>query len=295
MIVTAAVAAEYLARFKTLRDPSEHTLRAYASDLKDFRRFLVAQRRSPISPEIVLAYRQNLSERAAAPRTIRRRMACLRGFYKDLVRTGTLAVSPFTQVELQIPRAKSLPRALTRAEAATLAREAWRIAAAPGDAAHATAIAVLLLLSVGLRVGELVRLRQSDFDPVGGGLHVRGKGRRERRVFIVDARLRERLGALASERSDAALFSPARPWSTQMFRQQLRAFARCAGIGRRVTPHMLRHTAATLLLEDGVDLLFLQRLLGHESISTTALYAHVGDASLRRALEKADLLTSLVL
>jgi site-specific recombinase XerD len=293
VIVTAAAAADYLLRFKNLRDPSEHTLRAYASDLKDFRRFLATEAGAAKSPEIVLAYKQNLSERAASPRTIRRRMACLRGFYKDLVRSGTLAVSPFTQVELQIPRAKSLPRALTRAEAATLAREAWRICAAPAGPAHATALAVLLLLSVGLRVGELVRLRASDFDPAGGGLHVRGKGRRERRVFLVDPRLRAYLAALVSADGDEALFSPARPWSTQMFRQQLRAFAKQAGIARRVTPHMLRHTAATLLLEDGVDLLFLQRLLGHESISTTALYAHVGDASLRRALEKADLLSSL--
>ena len=293
MIVTAAAAAEYLGRFKTLRDPSEHTLRAYASDLKDFRRFLAIHAGPAKSPEIVLAYKQNLSERAASPRTIRRRMACLRGFYKDLVRSGTLAVSPFTQVELQMPRAKALPRALTRAEAATLAREAWRVSAAPRDSGHATALAVLLLLSVGLRVGELVRLRAGDFDPVGGGLHVHGKGRRERRVFLVDPRLRAYLAALASADGDAPLFSPARPWSTQMFRQHLRAFAKQAGIARRVTPHMLRHTAATLLLEDGVDLLFLQRLLGHESISTTALYAHVGDASLRRALEKADLLSSL--
>jgi integrase/recombinase XerD len=276
-----------------LRDPSEHTLRAYAADLRDFRRFLAGNRPCTKSPEIVLAYRQNLSERGAAPRTIRRRMACLRGFYKDMVRSGTLAVSPFAEVELQIPRPRSLPRALTRAEAATLAREAWRTCVAPAHPAQPTALAVLLLLSVGLRVGELVRLRASDFDPVGGGLHVCGKGRRERRVFIVDPRLRARLAVLASGSGDSPLFSPARPWSTQMFRQHLRAFARQAGIARRVTPHMLRHTAATLLLEDGVDLLFLQRLLGHESISTTALYAHVGDASLRRALEKADLLSSL--
>jgi integrase/recombinase XerD len=293
VIVTAAAAARYLSKFKTLRDPSEHTLRAYASDLRDFRRFLTAHRGSPNSAEIVLAYRQNLSERAAAPRTVRRRMACLRGFYKDLVRSGTLAVSPFAEVELQIPRAKALPRALTRAEAATLARGAWRVSAAPRDPGHATAVAVLLLLSVGLRVGELVRLRVCDFDPIGGGLHVRGKGRRERRVFIVDARLRGHLASSARGGTESALFSPKQPWSTQTFRQRLRSFAREAGIARRVTPHMLRHTAATLLLEDGVDLLFLQRLLGHESISTTALYAHVGDASLRRALEKADLLTSL--
>ena len=71
-------------------------------------------------------------------------------------------------------------------------------------------------------------------------------------------------------------------------------FAKAAGVARRVTPHMLRHTSATLLLEGGVDLLFLQRMLGHESIATTAIYARVNDASLRRALERADLLVELV-
>ncbi len=76
-------------------------------------------------------------------------------------------------------------------------------------------------------------------------------------------------------------------------RYALRDFARDAGVQRRITPHMLRHTCATLLLEEGVDLRFLQRLLGHENISNTAIYAHVGDTGLQRALEGAGLLTRL--
>lgn len=91
------------------------------------------------------------------------------------------------------------------------------------------------------------------------------------------------------ERSPAA---DRRPWSDQAVRRSLRQFAADAGVDRPVTPHMLRHSCATLLLEDGVDMRFLQRLLGRH-IATTAIYAHVGDAGLRRALESASLLSSL--
>ena len=223
-------------------------------------------------------------------------MACLRGFYKELARSGKIERSPFLGLDMQLPRAKCLPRGLTRADTARLAEAAWRICL-DGRRPFSDkdfAAAVLLLVATGIRVGELVLLSPRDFDPDSGGLHVRGKGRRERRVFVVDDRLRTLLGRLAGRRGATALFAPVgTTWSTQWVRRSLRRFAVEAGLEQRLTPHMLRHTCATLLLEDGVDLRFLQRLLGHENIATTAIYAHVGDSGLRRALEKASLLTSL--
>ena len=293
MIVTTASAADYVRRLKAARDPSEHTLRAYKSDLDDYARFLAARRLCPREGETLLAYAGHLmEERSAAPRTLRRRMACLRGFYKDAVRSGALERSPFAELEMQLPRTRSLPRALTRAEARLLAAAAWREAGT--SRGRDFAAAVLLMLSVGVRVGELVRLRPGDYDADSGGLHVRGKGRRERRVFVVDARLAALLARLAAREGAPSLCGPLGcGWTTQGVRRELRAFAAAAGIARRVTPHMLRHTCATLLLEDGVDLRVLQRLLGHENIATTALYAHVGDAGLRRALAQAGLLAGL--
>ncbi|MEA3053254.1 MAG: hypothetical protein QOG72_2157 [Sphingomonadales bacterium] len=293
MIVTTASAADYVRRLKAARDPSEHTLRAYKSDLDDYARFLAARRLCPREGETVLAYAGHLmDERSAAPRTLRRRMACLRGFYKDAVRSGALERSPFAELEMQLPRARQLPRALSRAEARLLAIDAWR-AVGEGEG-EAFAAGVLVMLSVGVRVSELVRLRPSDYDRDSGGLHVRGKGRRERRVFVVDRRLAALLGRLAEREATPSLCGPAgRDWTTQAARRELRTFAAAAGVARRVTPHMLRHTCATLLLEDGVDLRVLQRLLGHENIATTALYAHVGDSGLRKALEQAGMLAGL--
>lgn len=296
MVVTVAATTAYVSRMKTTRNPSIHTLKAYTSDLNNYVGFLAAHTLCHRSEDAILAYAEHLGQKGAAPRTLRRRMACLRGFYRDLVRSGTIERSPFVGLEMQLPRAKSLPRGLTRGEAASLAAAAWRICGDPRAPLQTKAFpaSVLLLISVGLRVAELVQLRPTDFDATHGGLHVRGKGRRERMVFVVDARLQKLVGQLASRPGALSLFGPeGRAWSTQAVRRSLRSFGVVAGISRRLTPHMLRHTCATLLLEDGVDLRFLQRLLGHENISTTAIYAHVGDVSLRKALESASLLAAL--
>lgn len=297
MPVTAISTAAYVHRLKAVRDPSGHTLKAYASDLRDYSRFLAGRALCPKRTETLVAYAEHLMvERSAAPRTLRRRMACLRGFYKDLVRSGAIAQSPFTGLEMQLPRPRSLPRALTRADTRRLAEAAWRVCRdrRASLAAQAFPATVLLLISVGLRVAELVQLRPGDFDAESGALRVHGKGRRERCVFVVDKDLQQIMGRLAKRAGTGALLAPGGgDWSTQAVRRELRRFALAAGVEKRVTPHMLRHTCATLLLEDGVDLRFLQRLLGHENIATTAIYAHVGDAGLRRALENAGLLSSL--
>ncbi len=292
-----AATAAYVSRLRAVRDPSEHTVRAYSSDLKDYTSFLALRKLCPEQADTVVAYAHHLLiERCAAPRTLRRRMACLRGFYKDQVRAGLLERSPFATLEMQLPLPRSLPRALNRSEASRLAIAARSVCHGPDPDLSKCAMpaGVLLLLSVGLRVSELIALRRSDYDADSGALRVRGKGRRERRVFVVDPNLRAIMASLANRAADGALMSPGDGgWSSQGVRRWLRGFASAAGITRNVTPHMLRHTCATLLLEDGVDLRFLQRLLGHENIATTAIYAHVADAGLRRALEGARLLATL--
>jgi len=159
---------------------------------------------------------------------------------------------------------------------------------------------VRLMIATGIRVGELCALRLEDVSADGSSFRVHGKGSRDRVIYVVDENLRAELCQFIAMRSrrptwHSALFAnrcgaPIRP---QSIRSKLRQHASGSGIGRRVTPHMLRHTAATLLLEQGVDIRFVQRLLGHSSIATTEIYTHVSDEALRASLEKAGVLKSL--
>lgn len=296
MFVNFELTDAYIERLRIVRSPSEHMLQAYAADLRHFRRFLGTQDTGHSSSTSILNYIGHLTRSGAAARTIRRRVACLRGFYRDLVREQVIHASPFVGLELQLPRARSLPRGISRKDTQALARAAWRQCRSRRSVLEIPPIAaaILVFICTGIRVGELVSLRSDDFHSDTGALRVHGKGQRERFVFLVDGDLRDLVAEFAACRSEFTLFGHGDlAWSTDWVRRSLRQFASDAGIACKVTPHMLRHTCATLLLEDGVDLRFLQRLLGHESISTTAIYAHVGDAGLQRALEGAKLLTRL--
>lgn len=295
MRVSAAADAflRYCAEEKHL---APNTINAYRQDLVEFRCHAAGSRSvKSIGPADVLGYRNHLSlQRGLSPATVKRRLACLRAMFAWLVRRDILDASPFAKIELRIRLAARLPRCLESRDLRRLMRHRGSVGA---DCALATA----LLLATGMRVGELAALRIGDVDAAAGRLRIMGKGSRERTVFVTDARLREELRGYVIERHGPA-GNPAdqrllvddrgRALSPARIRQAIGGLGRVAGLARRVTPHMLRHTAATMLLESGTDIRFVQRLLGHRSILTTQIYTHVSDRALQAALTRANILAN---
>jgi site-specific recombinase XerD len=291
---------EFLRFCEAERQLSPHTVLAYAADLLDFCRSVPAESSvGSITETTLREYLAGLTgPRKLSAATVRRRFACLRVFFRRLTKLG-LAADLFGNWRLDIPRRKRLPRALSRPEISSLLVSfAAPVRVSRGE--QPLEIAVRLMVSTGIRIGELCKLRIDDIAPDGSSLRVHGKGSRDRIAYISDAGLRRGLTHLAASgrrlrSSGEALFvnrhgAPVRP---QSIRSKLRRYAVDIGLIRRVTPHMLRHTAATLLIEQGVDIRFVQRLLGHSSIATTEIYTHVSDEALRVTLERADILGTL--
>jgi integrase/recombinase XerD len=292
---------DFLRRCAVERQLSEHTVRAYANDLDDFRKFLGAGVAPlEISAETLSRYLADmLGRRKLAASTVRRRFACLRAFFRQRAECEEFA-DPGAALKLQLPRRKRLPRTLSRPEISSLMTSLKFFAGTRASADATLATAVGLMVSTGVRVGELCRLTIEDVSPDGATCRVHGKGSRDRMVYVGDPALRGELRALVAQRrrtapAHAALFlnRHGAPLKPQSIRSRLRRYARQIGLSRRITPHMLRHTAATLLIETGVDIRFVQRLLGHSSIATTEIYTHVSDEALRTTLERANVLASL--
>ncbi len=296
------VAVREFLRFCELeRQLSAHTVQAYAVDLRDFRKWLKADVAiGDVSSAMLKNYLEDMvGERKLTVATVRRRFACLRAFFRRAAGKAQCP-DPFANWHPLLPRRKRLPRALSRGEAAfLLARgsNAWDGAGA-GD--QVFAIIVRLMVVTGMRVGELCKLGVDDLSPDGAVVRIHGKGARERVAYITDQRLRRDLQGIVQQRrksrpTSGALFvnRHGAPMRSQSVRSKLRRLAKEVGIERRVTPHMLRHTAATLLIETGVDIRFVQRLLGHSSIATTEIYTHVSDQALRATLERANVLGTL--
>lgn len=206
-----------------------------------------------------------------------------------LVRRGLVKANPFDAVEIRVRLPPRLPRCLPDGDMARLARAA-------AGAGAMDRLATMLLYATGMRVGELTSLRVRDVDLRAGTLRIVGKGDRERQVYVADPRLLGMLADFVSRRhgcaaGDARLLVDdcGRPAGPPSVRRALRRLCAAAGLARRVTPHVLRHTAATALLEAGVDVRMVQRVLGHASIATTQIYTHVTDRALRQAVERADI------
>jgi integrase/recombinase XerD len=299
----SSAADRFLNYCRSGRGLSAHTLRAYSCDLDDFAAFAgpsAAVER--IDREGIRSYVQFLSEqRKLKETTIRRRAATLRVFFAWLETEQVIQISVFHRLNLTIRLPRRLPRALRGVEMRQLLRASERRANSrrtkPSYSAVLAHFTLVALFTTGLRVGELVSARTTDADSNDGSIQVRGKGNRERRVYMPGAQaVRVLKNFLAVRRpiagvSDQLLVDrTGRPVTTRDVRVWLRRLAEEVGIARRVTPHMLRHTAATQLLNAGVDIRFVQQLLGHASIATTQIYTHVSNESLRARLTQANTL-----
>ena len=304
----------FLSHIEVERNFSAHTVRSYRTDLEQFCRFLAAgddaaemtaddlpglddispgalsRQLLELEPLTVRAYLAMMRNSGYSKSTVARKLAALRSFYKNLVRTEQIEASPVSVV--RTPRQdKRLPRFLD-------VRQMAALLAAPdtGTLSGARDRAILeTIYSAGLRVSELVSLDVGDVDEFSGALRIAGKGRKERLAPLGDraaeaieaylAMRRANLGSARGEPLFANRFS--NRLSARSVRRVLDKHVIAADIAFHISPHALRHSFATHMLDAGADLRSVQEMLGHASLSTTQIYTHLTTRRLKEVYTRA--------
>ncbi len=297
--------AQFLFHCQYEKNLSPKTLKAYSIDLRQFREYLEAEHGvtdlGGIDKTVLRAYVKSLFG-GLAEKSVKRKVAAMKSLFHHLEREDEILVNPFRKLDIRIKEKKRLPRTISLADLERLFRHVYRLKAGIRDresnAYHVLIrdIAVLeLLFATGARVAEVCNLGTADVDLRKGQARILGKGGRERILPFWDDELSRVLGEYFDQsrepgrkQRDAAshffLNRRGRRLSEQSVRMSLRKHAQGAGLPRTITPHMLRHSLATLLLEEGLDIRYIQHLLGHTSIATTQIYTEVRSDGQRRAL-----------
>lgn len=286
----ACAAEAFLAHCQVEKGLAANSLSAYRADLRDLQAFLARQGvAGPPSAEDLNQYLSWCQQAGLSARSLARRVASFRNLFRFLVREGRLDQDPAAL--LRAPRQwRNLPKYLTGSQV-----EALLAAPDPDKPTGLRDRAMLeLLYACGLRVSELVQMRLADVDQRMGIVRVFGKGGKHRMVPVgrraLDAMenyLGPARGALLKGRRSPALFVTARggAMTRQAFWKQLNEYGKRAGIFQNLTPHVLRHSFATHLLEGGADLRSVQTMLGHADIATTQIYTHVVRSRLRSVVD----------
>ncbi|MCI9506001.1 MAG: tyrosine-type recombinase/integrase [Oscillospiraceae bacterium] len=280
MRTLASLIAAYLETGEYEKQLSPDTIKAYRIDLLQFLDFTEGAWADKVTLDQYIKYlNQHFS-----PRSVKRKLASVRAFYHEMEISGELDENPFNKLHVRIHAPQQLPRIIPDQVVQALLQTAYD-AYAPGRREVLRDIAVLeLLFSTGLRVSELCALSRDTFLLSNSELRllVKGKGRKERVLQITTPELLQLLQTYYNAFSDeiqeqgAILFNRrGRPLCPQSVRRIIDKYIRKIDDASHITPHMFRHTFATSLLEAGMDIRYIQSLLGHSSISTTQIYTHV--------------------
>jgi integrase/recombinase XerD len=283
----------YLTHLRVERRLADHTLESYSRDLQRLGEFAAAVKRpvQHLDRRDLEQFVDGLMNEGLSPRSVARTVAGVRGFYRFAVLSQHLDTNPAD--DLQSPRAwPALPKVLGVEDVERLITQPD--VATPRGLRDRALIEVLY--ATGLRVSELIHLRASDLNLEGGYLSTTGKGNKQRIVPVGEQAtawltkyIREGRPALIGRRASPWLFVNAKQGGSLSrvgFWKILKSYGRKAGLSRTLSPHVLRHSFATHLLDHGADLRSIQMMLGHADLSTTQIYTHVLEARLRAVYDR---------
>lgn len=284
----------FLRHLEVEKHASPHTIRAYRRDIDQWVRFLVESGGADVAPPRMIAgatgrdvraWLASLHTRGLDPASVGRKLAAVRSLYRFLARRGVVRRNPAREV-----RAPRLARKLVTflpADEATAVMDARGVA---GDARDRDVAMLEMLYATGLRVSELAGLDLDALDRDARTVRVLGKGNKERMVpyGAPAARALDRyLGRRAARGGPVFVNHRGGRLTVRSIHTIVRRAVRAAGVTRHASPHTLRHTFATHLLDHGADLRMIQELLGHSRLSTTQRYTHVSTAQLLKAYDSA--------
>jgi len=281
--------ARFLVYLQAEKNSSEHTIKNYSIDLRSFFSFMKDVSIEKIDYLEIRRFLASLNEKGFSKSSISRKLACLRSFFKFLVRENHLKENPTSSISTP-KKDKKLPLFLEE-------KEVFNLLEAPQAQSKIEKRdkAILeLLYSSGIRVSELVGLNIEDVDFFGEVLRVRGKGKKERLVPAGSKALNAirdylsfRGDGQGSGRGPLFLNKGKTRLTDRSVRRVVLKYARRIALNKNISPHVLRHTFATHMLDRGADLRSVQELLGHENLSTTQIYTHVTTKRLKEAYDDA--------
>lgn len=289
------IISTYLDYCRTYKRLSPHTIRAYQNDLMQFYNS---------NQECVLSYIEYLTNSTIKTNTLRRKIASLKVFYSYLKSQNLIADNPFNQSRFKFRKEKTLPKTIP----CDILRNIYihleqKISNSQTDyqkqKAERNLLMISLLLSTGIRISELCHIQINNINIPNQTLHILGKGKKERIIFLGDETtflLLKTYMANYCNQLDNYLFpgkSPQKPLTEQSVRLVLKAVRKQMALSTQITPHMFRHSFATMLLDSDVDIRCIQQILGHSSIAITQIYTHVSQAKQKEILSSCNPITAI--
>lgn len=295
MFDLASSVSDYLDYCAKVRRLDSKTLKAYQCDLFQFLKWLQKSGKT-YGEQAILDYLGYMSDKYA-PSSEKRKIASIRAFSSFLY-SKNRSKDPFNLLEIRIKEPKRLPRTIPLDDLTLMIGESFELESLHGYSHIRNRMIAELLIATGIRISELCSLDETDFDAGNRSLLIMGKGSKERMIQIESCTtlsalryyieplhaFRARIGIADSDGKALFVNRFGDRLSEQSARNAVHRLALDAGTSLHVTPHMFRHTFATMLLEDGVDIRYIQTLLGHSSVRTTEIYTHVSSNKLREIM-----------